>query len=158
MRFVLLAASVCVVALLTGGCAVTRESLIAAGHNPIYAEAFMHGYASGRAMNGGIGDRWCKLPDPYASNPYYRQGWDEGYAFGTNEMRRVKEAFARSSADLQRSQDERAAEFQRLNREHEDQVMREQVDKMYKRQQQPIPCPTPVLVHPAFPPPLQVPR
>jgi len=142
-----------------GGRAVTRESLVATGHNPMYADGFMHGYASGRAMNGGIGDRWCKLADPYTVNTYYHQGWDEGYAFGTSEMQRAKEAFARSSADYQRVQQQRQDDFQRINREREDQLMREQIDEMYKEQhalpRQPL---TPVLVHPAFPPPLQVPR
>lgn len=102
-------------------------------------------------MNGGFGDRWCKLTDLYASNTYYRQGWDEGYVFGTKEMDRVQDARARSASDWQRAQQQRQDDFARLNREREDQLMREEVDKMYK-QQQPMRTLTPVIVRPAIPP------
>ncbi len=98
-----------------GGRAVTHESLIATGHDPSYADGFMHGYSSGRAMGGGMGDRWCRLPDRYTSDTYYQQGWDEGYVFGTREIARANQAVAdwvqRSRENSNLSREARAAQL-----------------------------------------------
>ena len=114
-----------------GGRAATRESLVASGHDPSYADGFMHGYASGRAAGGGIGDRWCKLPDRYEGEAWYRQGWDEGYAFGQAEIARAWQNF-RGSGQTSRPDsvtsylNQREAEMRQQFREDNESLQRQQ--------------------------------
>ena len=67
-------------------CGSVRETMIARGFPPAYAEGYADGCSSGKEAAGGLFYETRKDRARYGADRQYTQGWDQGFQRCRNEM------------------------------------------------------------------------
>ena len=75
-----------VTSLALAACASVKETMLARGFPPAYAEGYADGCSSGREAAGGLFDETLKDATRYGTDRQYIQGWDNGFQRCRSEM------------------------------------------------------------------------